>query len=122
MKSYIGTDIIEVERIKNALDNPNFALKVYTDNEISYCEGKNENTKYQHYAARFAAKEAVFKAISNKLDNKYEIGWKNIEILNEENGRPKVNLIGIDLKKIEIDISLSHIKEYAIATAIVTIQ
>lgn len=121
MKTYVGTDIIEVERIKNALDNPNFLLKVYTDNEINYCEGKNENIKYQHYAARFAAKEAVFKAISNKLDNKYEIGWKNIEILNEESGRPKVNIIGIDLKKIEIDVSISHIKEYATATAIVTV-
>ncbi|MBR3325542.1 MAG: holo-ACP synthase [Clostridia bacterium] len=121
MKTYVGTDIIEVDRIEKSLNDKNFCLKVYTDKEIKYCEGKSEKTRYQHYAARFAGKEAVYKAISKFLKNKYDIGWKNIEIVNNENGRPIVNIIGAELQKIEIDISLSHIEKYAIATAIVTI-
>lgn len=121
MKTLVGTDIIEVERIKNAVEDDSFVLRVFTDKEVNYCE-KGEKIRYQHYAARFAAKEAVFKAISPILKNKYEIGWKNIEIINNEDGRPSVNFIGVDLKNISVDISLSHIKEYATATAIVMIN
>ena len=118
MKITTGTDIIEVERIKSAVSNPNFRDKVFTPIEIAYCESKNES-KYEHYAARFAAKEAVFKAISYDLEDKYDIGWKNIEITNDNDGRPVVKVNADINKKIEIDVSLSHIKEYAIATAIV---
>ena len=60
-----GIDIIEVERIKSSIDEigDNFLDRVYTENEIQYCESKKKN-KYQSYAARFAVKEAAFKAIS----------------------------------------------------------
>ena len=94
MRNLCGTDIIEIERIKkviNSLENT-FINKIYTENEIKYCEEKN-NAKYQHYAARFAAKEAVFKAVSQILDTKYSITWKNIEVINDENGKPKINFI-----------------------------
>ena len=76
--------------------------------------------KYQHYAARFAAKEAIFKAISKLLNNKYEISWKNAEVLNDENGKPYVNFINTNIiEKIEdIDISISHCKGYAIANVV----
>ena len=122
MKPLIGTDIIEVDRIKNALEDERFSLRVFTDKEIEYCE-KRQKSKYQHYAARFAAKEAVFKAISPILNDKYEIGWKNIEIVNDENGRPTVNFTGIEIKKnISVDISLSHIENFATATAIAVIE
>ena len=94
---------------------------MFTDEEVKYCESKSERTKYQHYAARFAAKEAVFKAISPLLKNKYEIGWKNIEILKDENDRPFVNLLDIEIKNLEIDVSLSHVKNTAVATAIATL-
>ena len=59
MKISCGTDIIEIERIKESIENlgENFLKKIYTENEIKYCESK-KNMKYQHYAARFAAKEA----------------------------------------------------------------
>lgn len=59
-----GIDIIEVERIKSSIDEmgDNFLNRVYTENEIQYCESKKKN-KYQGYAARFAVKEAAFKAI-----------------------------------------------------------
>ena len=121
MKVTCGTDIIEIYRIKESIDNigKKFLDKVFTTNEIEYCESK-KNQKYQHYAARFAAKEAVFKAISNQLENKYDISWKDIEVINDENGRPSVTISGINIEKIEnIDISLSHCKEYAIANVTV---
>lgn len=122
MKVTIGTDIIEVDRIKNAMELPSFSIRVFTDQEIAYCESKSESTKYQHYAARFAGKEAIFKALSQKLSSKYDIEWKNIEILNDKSGKPTVNLIGTNIKNVKIDVSLSHIKEYAVASAIVTMN
>ena len=98
MKISCGTDIIEIKRIKESIEDlgAKFLERVYTDKEIKYCESKN-NQKYQHYAARFAAKEAVFKAISRKLKNKYDIGWKDIEVINDENGRPRINFIDIKI-------------------------
>lgn len=124
MRNLCGTDIIEIERIKkviNSLENT-FINKIYTENEIKYCEGKN-NAKYQHYAARFAAKEAVFKAVSQILDTKYSITWKNIEVINDENGKPKINFIGSKIEKLKnIDISISHCRDYAIAFVIAEIE
>lgn len=119
MKVTVGTDIIEVQRVKDALTDSNFAVRVFTQKEIDYCESKNA-MKYQHYAARFAAKEAVFKAISKNIVNKYDISWKDIEILNDENGRPFAKFNQIFISNIEVDVSISHIKEYALATAVVS--
>ena len=117
MKVSCGTDIIEISRIKNDIEKigDKFLDRVFTKREIQYCESKKIQ-KYQHYAARFAAKEAVFKAISYQIKDKYSISWKDIEIENDSQGRPKINIIGINLENIEnIDVSLSHCKEYAIA-------
>ena len=68
MKIACGTDIIEIERIKENIENlgEKFLNKIYTKQEIQYCESKKVQ-KYQSYAARFAVKEAAFKAISFKL-------------------------------------------------------
>lgn len=119
MKICCGTDIIEIERIKKSIEDEKmgkaFIERVYTQKEIEYCESKKAQ-KYQHYAARFAAKEAVFKAISEQLEDKYSITWKDIEVINNKQGRPKLNLIGIDLNEIEdIDLSISHCRKYAVA-------
>ncbi len=119
MKVCCGTDIIEIERIKESIEDERtgeaFVERVYTKKEIAYCESK-KILKYQHYAARFAAKEATFKAISGQLQDKYSITWKDIEIINNEQGRPGLNLMGVDLKNIEdIDLSISHCKQYAVA-------
>lgn len=122
MNLKIGNDIIEVERIRKLLlEYPEkFKARVFTDKEVKYCESKGEN-KYQSYAARFAAKEAVFKAVSDLLPNKYNIQWTDIEIVNNNEGRPSVTIKNVD--KIEqIDVSISHVKEYAIATALVMIR
>ena len=118
MKISCGTDIIEIPRIRQAIEDmgENFLQRVFTKKEIAYCESKKAQ-KYQHYAARFAAKEAGFKAISCLLDDKFSISWKDIEVENNSGGRPSLNITKINgLEKIEcIDVSLSHCKEYAVA-------
>lgn len=123
MNIMVGNDIIEVSRIKDSIENvgERFLNRIYTDKEIQYCES-TKNMKYQHYAARFAAKEAMFKAISTLLEDKFSVGWRNFEILNDEQGRPYVNILSLDIPNVDVDISLSHIKEYAIATAVVKIS
>ena len=117
MKITCGTDIIEIDRIKEDIEHIGKAFidRIFTEKEIQYCESK-KSQKYQHYAARFAAKEAVFKAISHQLEDKFSITWKDIEITNDKNGRPNIEIFGINKESIEsMDISLSHCKEYAIA-------
>ena len=116
-----GTDIIEVERIKFDIENigDKFLNRIFTDNEIKYCESKNVQ-KYQHYAGRFAAKEAALKAVSKNLDNKYSVCWKDFEIINDNQGKPILKLSNIKTENIEsIDISISHCKLYAIANVTV---
>ena len=113
-----GIDIIEVSRIEENIEKfgDKFLQRIYTDKEIEYCESKNVQ-KYQSYAGRFAAKEAVFKAISGFINDKYELGWKDIEVLNDVNGRPYVNMVSNQLSslsgKLEIDISISHVQGMA---------
>lgn len=121
MQILCGTDIIEIERIKESIEDlgEKFLNKIYTENEIKYCESK-KNMKYQHYAARFAGKEAIFKAISKILQDKYSITWKDVEIIDDKNGRPEIVFLNQKYEQIQsIDISLSHCKKYA--TANVTI-
>jgi len=121
MKILCGTDIIEVSRIKQSIERSgeNFLKLVYTKKEIEYCESKRVS-KYYHYAGRFAAKEAIYKAVSPLLKNKFDISWQNAEVINDENGNPKIHFIDIKIDKIKnIDISISHCKEYAVATVVV---
>ena len=122
MEIRTGVDIIEIERVKRSIEETEgkFCERVFTQKEIEYCESKKAQ-KYQHYAARFSAKEAVFKAISFSLTNKYDIGWKDIEVLNDDTGRPYVNILKSDIKIGDIDISISHCKEYAVVSVIFTI-
>lgn len=125
MKICCGTDIIEIERIKKSIEDEKigkaFIERVYTNKEIEYCESKKAQ-KYQHYAVRFAAKEAAFKALSEQLKDTDSVTWKDFEIVNDLQGRPKLNLKELYLKGIEdIDLSLSHCKEYAVANVIVSI-
>lgn len=118
-----GVDIIEVERIKNAIDEmgERFLNRIYTGGEIEYCK-KSSQMQYQHFAARFAAKEAVFKALSQFIKSREDILWNQIEIINDEDGRPKINMGKLREKGLDnlnsIDISISHIREYAIASVV----
>ena len=124
MRVKCGTDIIEIDRIKDSIEklgNP-FLERVFTKKEIDYCESKNKQ-KYQHYAARFAAKEAVFKALSENIKDKFSVSWKDFEVVNDEQGRPKLNVYNVNLDNIEdIDISISHCKNYAVANVTVLIK
>ena len=105
----VGTDIIEVSRIEKLIKDKGdkFLNRIYTQEEIDYCESKGPN-KYHHYAGRFAAKEAVFKILGTK-----QLKFKSIEILNKHDGSPYINTFQFD-----INISISHIKKYATAVAI----
>ena len=117
MKISCGTDIIEIERVKQAIEKTGtkFINEIYTPKEIAYCESK-KNAKYEHYAARFAAKEAIFKAVSSFLENKYDISWKNAEVINDKKGKPQINWIKVEFPQIQsMDISISHCKKYASA-------
>ena len=117
MKIKCGTDIIEIQRIKDSIEKleKKFIDKIYTADEVAYCESKGRQ-KFQHYAARFAAKEAAFKAISESLGNKFELDWKDYEVVCDDSGRPFLKINNLNNDNIEnIDISLSHCKEYAIA-------
>ena len=128
MNYYCGTDIIEISRIKDAiLNTPNFKEKIFTSNEILYSEKSNNITRFEHFAGRFAAKEAVYKSISNIFP---KIALSKIEIINDKNNceRPiviindkEVNSL-ISRGKLKIDVSISHIKEYAIANAIAVFE
>jgi holo-[acyl-carrier protein] synthase len=124
MRVLCGTDIIEISRIKESIERTGetFLNIIYTPKEIEYCESKR-NAKYYHYAGRFAAKEAIYKAVSTLLDDKFGISWHNAQVINDKNGNPKIEFIGIKFKQIKsIDISISHCKEYAVSTVTVIVD
>jgi holo-[acyl-carrier protein] synthase len=122
---YCGTDIIEVNRIKQAIEsNDKFKEKVFTINEINEIE--KSSTKYERYAGRFAAKEAIYKAISKILVNRdMVIDFNEIEVINLEDykRRPEVMFKNIEISGMikSIDISISHIKEFAVANCVVEV-
>ena len=114
----IGTDIIEIKSIQSAMEHgKRFAQRVFTENEISYCE--NKPNKYQHYAARFAAKEALMKALKTGWNN--GIQWRQIEVRNQSGGAPVICAMGKVKEQLDkmgvtnMEISLSHSEQYAIA-------
>ena len=110
----IGVDIIEVERIQSLAEkNPKFLTRIFTETEIAYCSKKKN--KYQHLAARFAAKEAFFKAIGRKIQ------WTDIGIKNLSSGKPVLEIISKEKFPFsEANVSISHIKDYAVATVILS--
>ena len=128
MQITTGIDIIEVERIKESIEElgENFLNRIYTEKEIEYCN-KSGSIKYQHFAARFACKEAVFKAISQFISGREEALWKDIEVINIDGGKPVINVDKVknnikktanNLKLESIDVSISHIKDYAVASVV----
>ena len=121
MELLVGTDIIDIDRIKTAIEKSegnSFLERIFTLNEIKYCEGRNA-AKYESYAARFAGKEAVSKAFGTGIGAK--AAFNEIEILNDNLGKPYVILHGAAKEYFEkigstgISISLSHCKSFAIA-------
>ncbi|HSH64658.1 MAG TPA: holo-ACP synthase [Bacteroidia bacterium] len=116
----LGTDIVETARIEKGMKSEGFKEKIFSKAEIDYCEKKAN--KFESYAARFAAKEALFKALGT--------GWRGglafnqVEVHNDELGKPYIHLLGetasiVDKRQIKtIHLSLSHVKEMAVATVI----
>lgn len=126
MAVFCGTDIISVERIEKAITEigETFVKRIYTEEEISYCESRRMS-RFQSYAARFAAKEAMYKALSP--ENLDYVSWHDLEIINKKNGKPVAKLSGKlkeeayqkGINDDDIDISLSHDEAYAIATVVI---
>ncbi len=114
----IGVDLIEVERIKRSLDRygERFLGRVFTERERSYCSGRP-----QSLAARFAAKEAVGKALGTGIG---DISWQEIEVVNEENGRPTLRLHGAAQRAAhrqglsEWAVTLSHTETHAVSMVV----
>lgn len=113
---YTGIDIIEIDRIAESIKKPEFIKKIFTAKEIALCTRKNEA---EFYAGRFAAKEAIFKALSYRIESD-KIDWLDIEILAAENGRPVINFLNGKIKRYEtkIDVSISHNKTTTVAVAV----
>lgn len=116
----IGVDIIEIERIKKAMDRyGKFETRIFTGTEREYCRSCSQPAC--HFAVRFAAKEAVSKALGN---GKRGIRWTDIEIVKDVRGKPRVRLSGNAAKLAaengvgDIAVSLSFNKQSAVATAI----
>ena len=114
----VGTDIIDVARVAKKYDA--VVKRVLVDNECEYC--LNSGDINQTLAGHFAAKEAVYKALRVNKDN--GISWKDIEITHHKNGMPEI-IFHSKAKKyidsnglIDIQISISHVKDFATATAV----
>ena len=114
----IGIDLVEIHRMKKAIERPLFVQRVFTPAEQAYCDSRGRQNAAS-YAARFAAKEAVMKALGTGLSGGGT--WQDIEVLPDEQGKPVMTLSGyfgqlsrkMDVTRIHV--SLSHAQEYAAA-------
>lgn len=117
-KFAVGIDIIEIDRVADVIarHGDRFLGRIYTDDEIRHCRGR-----VSELAARFAAKEAVMKALGTGVRG---VGWRDIEILPNRRGKPLVFLYGRGAARAEaialrgLEISLTHSKEFAIASVV----
>lgn len=118
----IGTDIVECARILRMIERYGevFLRRIYTDREIAYCQGKKRAT--EHFAARWAAKEAIFKCLGTGL--RKGMNWTDLEIRNDDLGKPRV-MVGGKAKEVmqqarvaDILLSVSHCRAYATACAL----
>jgi holo-[acyl-carrier protein] synthase len=110
----LGIDIIEIDRIREAMRRqPRMAFRLFTTRERAYCEERGDPSA--HFAARFAAKEAMAKAIGRSLR------WQEVEIVNDAAGRPTISLRGEAASHARVAegarvlVSLSHSRDYAVA-------
>ncbi len=116
-----GVDVVGVDRLRRLVEGDEERQRtLFTARELDYCEGKRR--KYEHLAARFAAKEAVLKAFGTGVSQRMR--WTDVEVLNDRMGRPTVRLEGAVASFAErhglrdLDVSLSHVEDLAVAHAI----
>lgn len=118
----IGTDIIDIPRVARLLDKDDgFKTKIFAEEEILYSEEKA--SRAMNYAARFAAKEAFFKAMGTGW--RYGMKWTDVVVINNQEGKPDLEIRGKALELFKekgfnrVNLSLSHTKEYAVAFVII---
>ncbi len=119
----VGVDIIEIERIARTLARfgERFLHRVYTDAEIAYCQGRPSRL-----AARFAAKEAVAKALGVGVFWREGVYWRDVEVIRDRRGKPGIRLHGGALERAQQEgltgwaVSLSHSRDYAVAMVVAT--
>jgi holo-[acyl-carrier protein] synthase len=116
----IGVDIIEIDRIRGSIERTGerFLEKIFTPTEVAYCDAKA--VRYQHYAARFAAKEALSKALATGWAGEFR--WKDVEIMNDPSGKPYIVLHGSlrsHLDNARIHLSMSHSDNHVVAMVII---
>src|SRR5580698_4223218 len=108
----IGVDIVEIDRISKSVRNPRFLARVFTPQEVTYCRARKNSA--QHFAVRFAAKEAVWKAVGHP-----KLLHRDIQVRNRSDGKPEV-IFPAAFRHLtrKVMISLSHGRDYAVAMAI----
>ncbi len=116
----IGVDVVDVQRMKAVMAEQGeaFVDRVFTNTEISYCRSKQYPE--QHFAARFAAKEAVSKAMQIGWSGIFR--WKDVEVVNQPSGAPKIllyNEAASSLKHSSVHLSLSHTENTVVALAVI---
>jgi len=120
MVESIGVDIIEISRIKETVNHwgETFLRKVFTETELNYCNSKRNI--YQHLAARFAAKEAMSKALATGWSGVFR--WQDVEVTNDKGGKPHITVYG-NVKKLlgdkRVHLSVSHSGEHVVAIVVV---
>ena len=126
MKIFQGIDLVKVERMEKQMARPSgqaFLNRVFSAGEQAYCGSKR--MKFEHYAARFAAKEAVLKAL--KVRPKKNQRLSGIEVAREATGKPFIQLSKESRKQLripaqaQIELSIAHEREYAIATVVIVV-
>jgi holo-[acyl-carrier protein] synthase len=118
---HIGIDLIEVDRIQTIIARygDRFLSRVFTESELAYCRGQPHQL-----AARFAAKEAVSKTLGVGIQHREGVGWREIQVIADERGKPSVRLSGRAAQRAaeigirQFAISLSHTREHAIAMVV----
>ena len=118
----VGVDILELWRLKGVLERwgPSFLDRIYTPDEQAYCRGR-----IPQLAARFAAKEAVMKALGTGIRG---VGWRDIEVTRKRGQAPQISLHNRALARAarigmtQVAISLSHSRDYAVASVVMTID
>ncbi len=116
----IGVDIIEIDRIARSIADlgDHFLQKIFTPGEIAYCNAKPNS--HQHFAARFAAKEALSKALATGWAGEFR--WKDVEVTNEPTGKPVLSLHGSmkqSLALSKVFVSLSHSDHHVVAMVVI---
>ncbi len=125
MAAGIGVDMLEIERMERLIQRrPSVLTRVFTDEERAYCDARARPA--EHYAARWAAREAVVKALGTGFAG--GISFKDVSVVNGENGRPRAVLAGraLELAReqgvVEVAISISHTRDVAVANAVMVTE